>query len=211
MADPTRNQDDTDRKGGPYEESGQRCRTTGGPSFLGGTYFFTVVTERRAAILCGEQARLLLRQALNDCRDRWPFRIEAVVLLPDHLHTIWSLPPGDTNFSRRWSWIKHRFVRAWTDNGGLEQVVSESRSRNRRRGVWQRRFWEHSIRDEEDFERHVDYIHYNPVKHELARSPRDWPHSSFHRFVRQGIYPPDWGRSEQARLSMLTLKDTIME
>ena len=159
----------------------------------GGTFFFTVVTERRAPWLCEDRARACLCEAMGRCRMRWPFAIEAIVLLPDHLHTIWSLPAGDTAYPRRWAAIKRRFTARWLASGGPEMPVSPGRHRQRRRGVLQPRYWEHVIRDERDFERHADYIHYNPVKHGLCRCPRDWPFSSFHRFVQSGDYPPDWG------------------
>jgi putative transposase len=165
----------------------------------GGMFFFTLVTERRTPFLTEPTARSLLRQAFLDCRSRWPFRVEAIVLLPDHLHTIWALPQGDTAYSLRWAWIKKEFTKAWVAGGGTEEVVSDSRRKNRRRGVWQRRFWEHSIGDEADLERHHDYIHYNPVKHGLVSAPKSWPYSSFHRFVRLGAYPTDWGHTEEPR------------
>jgi REP-associated tyrosine transposase len=136
----------------------------------GGMYFFTLVTERRAPILTDPNAREFLRQAFVRCRSGWPFRIEAIVLLPDHLHAIWSLPRGDANYSLRWAWIKKEFTKSWIGAGGSEEAISASRRRNRRRGVWQRRFWEHCLEDEDDLERHCDYIHYNPVKHGLVRA-----------------------------------------
>jgi putative transposase len=158
----------------------------------GGTYFFTVVTERRSPWLCDKRARDIFRDAIRRCRARWPFAIDAIVLLPDHLHTIWTLPRGDAAYPRRWAAIKRTFSAGWLAEGGSEQVVSAGRLRQRRRGVFLPRYWEHSIRDELDFERHVDYIHYNPVKHGLVECPREWPYSSFHRYVRAGDYPPDW-------------------
>jgi putative transposase len=160
-------------------------------------YFFTLVTEGRAPILTGPVARRLLRRAFADCRSRWPFRIEAIVLLPDHLHTVWSLPRGDAAYSPRWAWIKKEFTKSWVAESGAEEAVSVSRHRNRRKGVWQRRFWEHCIEDEDDLERHYDYIHYNPVKHGLVLAPRDWSYSSFHRFVKLGAYPAEWGRTDE--------------
>jgi putative transposase len=163
-------------------------------------FFFTLVTEQRARILTDPAARRFLRNAIIGCQARWPFRIEAIVLLPDHLHTVWSLPSGDTRYSLRWAWIKKEFTKSWVAEGGAEQSVSDSRLRNRRKGVWQRRFWEHSLEDEDDLERHVDYIHYNPVKHGLVNAAWEWPYSSFHRFVKLGTYPRDWGRAGE-RLS----------
>src|SRR5262245_37553432 len=129
----------------------------------GGTFFFTVVTEGRARILCSETARALLRKVLRECRERWPFRIDAFVLLEDHLHTIWSVPPEDSDYARRWGWIKKEFSKGWLSTGGEQQKVSNSRLRRRRLGVLQRGYWEHAMRDENDFARHADYIHYNPV------------------------------------------------
>jgi REP-associated tyrosine transposase len=159
----------------------------------GATYFFTLVTERRAPLFAGEAARRLLGSAMRRCLLRRPLKVVAVVLLPNHLHCLWALPPGDTAYPLRWRWIKREFTRAWLAGGGLEQPRPESRREQRRRGVWQRRFWEHTIRDETDLESHFDYIHYNPVKHGLVQRPRDWPWSSFHRWVNAGHYQPDWG------------------
>jgi putative transposase len=161
----------------------------------GAIYFFTLVTDGRQPFLCTDDARALLRKFLKECDERWPFTISAIVLLPDHLHTLWSLPQGDDKYSRRWGWIKKEFTKAWLGSGHPEQLVSAGRARKRQHGVFQPRFWEHLIRDEEDFERHADYIHYNPVKHRYVASPRDWSWSSFHRYVKAGIYPIDWGQS----------------
>lgn len=161
----------------------------------GSTYFFTVVTENRAPILCKPEARDALGKAMRECRERWPFQVVATVLLPDHLHAIWSLPRGDAEYPSRWAWIKRSFTIAWLASGGEEESTSISRQRNRRRGVWQRRYWEHLVRDEDELGRLCDYIHYNPVKHGLADSPADWPYSTFRRWVRLGTYPEDWGRS----------------
>jgi len=181
----------------------------------GGTFFFTLVTERRAPLLADAAARTFLRTAFHVARERFPFTVEAIVLLPDHLHTLWTLPDEDANFSIRWSLLKATFTRLWLAANGSEQSVTESRRRNRRRGVWQRRFWEHSIRDDRDFERHCDYIHYNPVKHELASCPHAWEFSSFRRFVRDGYYDESWlcrcrGRRSKAP-NFLTLDRTAPE
>jgi putative transposase len=145
----------------------------------GGSYFFTLVTEGRARWLCSERARQCLRQAITGCRLRWPFSIAELVLLPDHRRTLWLLPAGDSAYPRRWAAIKRAFTVSWLASGGFEAIVSKGGRRQRRRGVFRRRYWEHVIRDELDFERHADYIHYNPVKHGLCRCPRDWPYSSF--------------------------------
>ena len=158
----------------------------------GGTYFFTVVTHRRRRLFHLEQNRSLLGDAIRNCQRNWPFELNAIVLLPDHLHTIWTLPPGDDNYSARWSIIKKTFTASYLAEGGQDWEVSAGKQREHRRGVWQRRFWEHTIEDEDDFEAHFDYIHYNPVKHQFVRCPREWEPSSFHRWVRKGVYPADW-------------------
>jgi putative transposase len=157
------------------------------------TYFFTVVTHDRAPILCTDLARPLLHAAFDACRGVCPFDMPAVVLLPDHLHAIWTLPPGDEDFAGRWAQIKGDFTRAYLAAGGVERVVTAGQNRQRRRGVWQPRFWEHLIRDENDYERHFDYVHWNPVKHGHAATAWEWPWSSFRRWVTAGEYPRDWG------------------
>jgi putative transposase len=129
-----------------------------------------------------------LREAVQWTRERYPFHIDAMVVLPDHIHAVWTLSPGDTDFPTRWRMIKSRFSRAIP--GG--ERVSAGRAAKGERGVWQRGFWEHLIRDEGDFAPHVDYWYINPVKHSLVSRVRDWPHSSFHRDVRAGIFPEDW-------------------
>lgn len=159
----------------------------------GGTFFFTVVTGGRHPLFADERARWLLGNVIRDCRDRFPWTLDAIVLLPDHLHAIWTLPSGDDGYSSRWSWIKREFTRRWLSSGGNESFRSLGQSRQRRRGVWQPRFWEHAIEDEDDFSNHFDYIHFNPVRHGYVERVRDWPWSSFHRWVRVGVYPPEWG------------------
>lgn len=156
----------------------------------GGTYFFTVVTAGRAPIFAEEFARQVLGSVSRECLRRQPLQVLATVLLPDHFHCLWALPIGDCTYSERLRWIKREFTRQWLAVDGVEQrhTVSEQR----RRGVWQRRFWEHTIRDEADLENHFDYIHYNPVKHGYVTRPRDWPWSTFHRWVRAGHYAVDW-------------------
>lgn len=161
----------------------------------GGMYCFTVVTYRRRALLTEPLARRCLRRAFQVVQATRPFEIPAIVLLPDHLHALWTLPRGDADYSTRWRRIKEEFTRRYLAEGGLELEQTTSRRDRKERGVWQRRFWEHAIRDETDLERHFDYIHYNPVKHGLAACPRDWPFSSFHRCVRENHYPADWGCS----------------
>jgi putative transposase len=159
----------------------------------GGTYFFTVVTHQRRPILTSPLARDCLKRAIEVVRATRPVEVPAIVLLPDHLHTIWSLPPGDADYSLRWKQIKELFTREFLDAGGLEGTVSASRGARKERGVWQRRFWEHLVRDEGDLKGCLDYIHWNPVKHGVAASPAEYPWSSFHRWVEAGDYPIDWG------------------
>ncbi len=157
----------------------------------GGTFFFTLVTHERRALFGVPDNLALLRQALRTVRQRHPFRIDAIVVLPDHLHCIWTLPEGDHDFPKRWRLIKSQFSRGCKPK--YKPLPSRARVRKQEQAIWQRRFWEHQIRDEADFVGHVEYIHYNPVKHGLATSPREWRYSSFHRFVREGLYPAAWG------------------
>jgi putative transposase len=153
----------------------------------GGMYFFTVNLAERSRRLLVEHVALL-RTAFAATQREHPFRFDALVILPDHLHAVWTLPPGDADFSVRWRKIKARFSR------GLPRTERRSASRigKGERGIWQRRFWEHGIRDEDDLRRHVEYIHYNPVKHGHCRQVADWPYSTFHRYVALGIYTNDW-------------------
>ena len=177
----------------------------------GGSFFFTLVTERRAPIFRSQIARTCLGTALRDCQKRWLFRLDALVLLDDHLHAIWTLPENDTDYSMRWGYIKKEFTKAWLLAEGIEQPRSKSRlQQQRRRGVWQRRFWEHTLRDENDYARHFDYLHYNPVKHGYVERIRDWQYSTFHRWVKQDVYDLNWGCSIHDTLAFADL-DTAME
>ncbi len=157
----------------------------------GATFFFTVVTYRRKKILCGEANITLIKEAFQYVSNRHSFTVDAFVMLPEHIHCIWTLPENDCDFSTRWRMIKGHFTRRCRDSH--KGLRTASRFRKAEQAVWQRRFWEHRIKDEDDFARHVDYIHHNPVKHGLADSPGGWPHSSFHRYVKKGIYDSDWG------------------
>ncbi len=159
----------------------------------GGTYFFTCTTYRRWPILTTELGRRCLREAILEVQTQHPFEIVAIVLIPDHWHTIWTLPPGDDRYPMRWSRIKEEFTERWLAGGGRERFQSISRRKHRMRGIWHRRYWEHTVRDEDDLERCVDYIHWNPRKHDLVRRVRDWPWSSFHRYVALGQYDIGWG------------------
>ena len=162
----------------------------------GATYFFTVVTYRRRPILCEPNHVRLLRDALRSVKRRHPFAIDAFVLLPDHLHCLWTLPAGDCDYSTRWMLIKSYFTRRCAP--ALASKRCAAMQRKRLRPVWQQRYWEHQIRDDRDFEHHCDYIHYNPVKHGHVTRAADWPWSSFHRFLRDGTYLPDWAGTAPA-------------
>jgi putative transposase len=163
------------------------------PRTAGSTYFFTVVTYERRKILTQDIGRQLLSKAFSEVKTQYPFALEAWVLLPDHLHAIWTLPAGDMDYSKRWGLIKAKFSKEGKAFFHEDQAVNSSRIRRRETHIWQRRFWEHAIRDDADYGRHVDYIHYNPVKHGMVDRVGDWPHSSFHRFVREGLYFENWG------------------
>ncbi|SDR12285.1 putative transposase [Pseudoxanthomonas sp. CF385] len=154
----------------------------------GATYFFTVNLADRQATLLVDHIDLL-RDAVRYTRKRHPFDIDAMVVLPDHLHAVWTLPPGDADFPLRWRLIKTWFSRH-LPHGEHRRASHVDKSE---RGIWQRRYWEHVIRDETDLARHVDYIHGNPVKHGHVVRVRDWPYSTFHRFARNGILSEDWG------------------
>jgi len=167
----------------------------------GGTFFFTVVTEDRAPIFEDSTARKFLHNAIAECKTARPFDLTAIVLLPDHLHAIWTLPEEDGDFSSRWAAIKARFTRDWLDYGGNERPRTPSRLEHRNRGVWQRRFWEHAIRDETDLENHLNYIHYNPIKHGLASCAHEWPHSLFPKWVKSDVYDPNWQCVCEGRIS----------
>jgi putative transposase len=154
-----------------------------------------VVTYRRRKILTEPESRLALREVIYEVRQKYSFAIDAWVLLPDHLHCIWTLPEGDADFSRRWGLIKAKFSRRARTLLHYDHLMTDSKEYHRECTIWQRRFWEHQIRDEDDLRKHLDYIHYNPVKHGLVVNVADWPYSTFHRFVRQGFYPPNWGEN----------------
>lgn len=158
----------------------------------GGTFFFTLVTHCRNPILTTEIARQALRRAIDEVRRNRPFDLQAVVLLPEHLHCIWRLPDDDHDFSTRWRIIKAKFSRYYGGLGGVETPSTRSRLLRSERSFLQRRFWEHAVRNEKEYEALCHYIHYNPVKHGHATCPHAWPHSSFSRLVREGMYDRDW-------------------
>jgi len=158
----------------------------------GGTFFFTVVTHRRRPVFASAQARAYLGRVMRQVQQDHPFEMVATVLLPEHWHCLWTLPDGDVDYSKRWGLIKATFTKSWLADGGHGSLVSSARVKHRERGIWQKRYWEHAIRDEIDLMRHVHYIHYNPVKHGLVRCPHEWPYSSFRHWVEDGYYGEDW-------------------
>lgn len=152
----------------------------------GASYFFTVtLRDRRSDVLVRHVD--LLRAAFRSIRAERPFIIDAIVILPDHLHTVWTLPEGDADYSGRWRAIKSGFTHALRASGVVVTVDHRGEYR-----LWQRRFWEHTIRDESDYAHHVDYCHWNPIKHGYVQQLSQWPYSSFHRYVRHGLLSPDW-------------------
>ena len=156
----------------------------------GGTWFFTVNLANRGSSLLVNQIDAL-KAAIEGTQRRFPFKVDALVVLPDHLHTIWTLPEGDSDFSVRWAQIKIRFSKSRPD----AETRSASRMKRGERGIWQRRFWEHMIRDERDFNDHVDYCRIDPVKHGLVPRAIDWPHSTIHRDYLPELANVDLGRA----------------
>ena len=165
----------------------------------GASYFFTIVTERRQRLFDDPAAVALFDKAQVLVQSRHPFEIEAQVILPDHLHSIWHLPVGDANFTKRWRLIKSYFTH-WHLKQNAMPARSASREAKKEQAIWQRRYWEHLIRDDDDFGTHLDYIHYNPVKHGLVSAPSDWPHSTFPSWVARGVYEPEWGSAHGPKL-----------
>ena len=163
------------------------------PQIPGGTYFITQVTDQREPWLCSDVGRRALREAIVKVRERYPFVIDAFVLLPEHFHCLLTLPPDDHDFSVRLRLIKTYVTKHDGQALQINRPVSRSRQKRGERHLWQRRFWEHWIQDERDFAMHCDYIHMNPVHHGLCEMPQAWQFSSIHRFMAQNIYAPDWG------------------
>lgn len=153
----------------------------------GACYFFTVNLRDRSSNLLIREIDLL-RETVRATRLRYPFHIDAWVVLPEHMHCMWTLPPGDADFALRWKVIKFAFAKRLP----ITEVRTVNQQHRRERGIWQRRYWEHLIRDDRDYQRHFDYIHYNPLKHGHVERLVDWPYSSFHRAVAMGIYCADW-------------------
>ncbi len=172
----------------------------------GGIYFFTVVTYHRRRILTLPTSRKILHDAWLKVQNRQPFETLAICLLPDHLHCLWKLPEGDPDYSTRWKAIKRDFSVHYLKQIGPGEERNNSRQNQGEAAIWQRRFWEHYIDSKVDLENHLDYIHYNPVKHGYVSKPGDWPWSSFGRYVKQGIYDSEWVGGDEGRLSGLYLE-----
>ncbi len=153
----------------------------------GGVYFFTVVTHQRQPLLCSPDALHRLKKSFHHVKTNHPFKIKGLVVLPDHLHCIWQLPPHDDNFSLRWNLIKRYF------SLNFECPTNHRREKT----IWQKRFWEHAVRNADDFARCLDYIHYNPVKHGYVKNPADWSHSTFRQYLERGYYDLNWGNEQQ--------------
>jgi putative transposase len=162
----------------------RRCKINGG------TYFFTVTLNNRASTLLTDYIDDL-KSAIREVKSSWPFAINAMVVLPEHLHTIWQLPENDHDYATRWRLIKRNFTKSLITRG-----IHLDKNRHGLYKLWQRRFWEHIIRNEQDYINHVNYIHFNPVKHRYVISAKDWPYSTFHEYVRQGLLGEDWGCAE---------------
>ena len=169
----------------------------------GGTYFFTVVTCDRMPILSSEPNIELLKKITRETQRNHPFDQIAYCILPDHIHCIWTLPVSDKDYCTRWMLIKARFSREYKPGSDVEEHISDSRARKRERDVWQRRFWEHAIRNDEDLSKHIDYIHFNPIKHGVVKRLSDWKWSSFHEFIDGGYYDKNWGVEEPIDLQKL--------
>ena len=174
----------------------------------GATFFFTLnLADRKSRLLCHEINGL--RNAIRAVKQQHPFDIDAMVVLTDHLHALMTLPDGDNNYPRRWALIKAGFSK----HIPKQEYINNSRREKRERGIWQRRYWEHRIRNEQDYENHVSYIHYNPVKHGHVRKAVDWPHSSIHRYIASGIINEDWGGTNSNNLAAMSFgeRDDIEE
>jgi len=157
----------------------------------GGTYFFTVnLADRRQTLLVDEIS--VLRSVINSVKRNHPFKLDAMVVLPEHLHLLMTLPKNDNDFAKRWMLVKSGFSRSLPK----QEPVSRSRAAKGERGIWQRRYWEHLIRNERDFARHVEYIHYNPVKHGHVMIASDWPYSTIHQYIKLGLVSTDWACGE---------------
>ena len=162
----------------------------------GATYFFTLVTHQRLPLLSDAEAVGRWHSAVRAVQRKMPFAVEGEVVLPDHLHLLWQLPEGDADYPNRLRLVKSAFTRATVAARCSPAIVSASRAAKGEQAVWQRRYWEHTIRDERDFQTHLDYIHINPVRHGLVAAAQDWPYSTFREWVARGVYEPWWGSSD---------------
>jgi putative transposase len=169
----------------------------------GGTFFFTVVTNERLPVFSSDSSVMSLISVIEKTRNDHPFEEIAYCILPDHLRCIWKLPENDSDFSIRWQKIKARFTIENKPQPGMEGDISDSRRKKRERGIWQRRFWEHTIIDESDLVRHINYIHFNPIKHGLVKELVDWRWTSFHKYLKDGYYDEAWGHIEPLGLEDL--------
>ncbi|HPG38781.1 MAG TPA: transposase [bacterium] len=172
----------------------------------GGTYFFTLVTYNRRRLFDVPDARQVLKEVWKSVQTKYPFTLDAFCLLPDHLHCMWTLPENDSQYSKRWNLIKGLFSKKYQPEINDYIKKCDSRIKKQEATFWQRRFWEHYIRDEDDFEKHFDYIHYNPVKHGYVKNPIDWEWSTFAKYLHMGNYEPDWGVIESKQI--IELKST---
>ncbi len=166
----------------------------------GGTFFFTLVTFNRRPIFSSEANCQLFTRVWNDVQSRHPFESIAACVLPDHIHAIWKLPEDDADYPMRWKEIKRLFTQEYNRNNLKGMVRSQSQQIQGEATIWHRRYWEHTIRDQDDLNAHIDYVHINPLKHGLVNMVKEWPWSSFHRYVRMGIYPTDWGGKAEIKL-----------
>jgi putative transposase len=166
----------------------------------GATYFFTLVANRRAPIFSNPAARRALHRAMVWVRANHPYTLDGAVLLPDHIHLLITLPPADAAYPTRMMLLKKRFTEFARESGLVrEGPLTKKAALRGEAGFWQRRYWEHTIRSDADYQNHLDYIMYNPVKHGLVSRVADWPHSSFHRLVLNGLYPLDWGGTKEMK------------
>ncbi len=165
----------------------------------GASYFFTLVTQERRKLFADDETVALLDTAIERVKARHPFDVEAQVIMPEHLHALWLLPKGDADYSTRWRLIKETFTKSYIKRHGRPPAGAARQARGEQ-ALWQRRFWEHLIRDDQDFGAHLDYIHLNPVHHGYVAAPRDWPYSTFKQWVERGVYEPAWGSDAKPEL-----------
>jgi putative transposase len=163
----------------------------------GGIYFFTLVTYQRQELFASPEVRVLLMDTVDEVKKFHPFEMIAYCVMEDHVHLLWQMPMDDANYSMRIGLIKRRFSRKFVARYGQILPRTESQLKRQEMAIWQRRYWEHMIRDEQDLEQHIAYIHFNPVKHGLVNRVRDWDCSSFHDYVRVGFFDIDWGEVYQ--------------